>query len=61
MRYKNTTNGVLIFRAHNAKGVKEVFNLKPDEEMESDREVTYGGLKLVGKGISNKKKKKGDA
>ena len=66
MKYKNITNGVLSFRAHNAKGVKQVFNLNPDKEMESDREVRFGGLVLVnetekaGKGKTNKTKKGDD-
>ncbi len=61
MRYKNTQDVNIKFRAHNSKGEVQVFDLKPDEEMESDREVTYVGLKQVGRGISVKKtKKKGD-
>ena len=61
MKYKNVTEGIIRFRAHNSKGIIEVFELKPDEEMESDREVEFGGLKKVseqdGKGKSNKKVK----
>ncbi len=57
MKYKNTTNKVLKFRAHNIKGIKEVFELKPDEEMESDREVSFGGLEKVGRGKSKTNKK----
>ena len=57
MKYKNTTNKVLIFRAHNIKGIKEVFELKPDEEMESDREVSFGGLEKVGRGKSKTNKR----
>ena len=59
MKYKNMSDRVLKFRAHNAKGRVEVFELKPDEEMESDREVGVGGLEKVGKGTI-KKIKKGD-
>ncbi len=55
MKYKNTTEGVLQFRAHDSKGKKKVFILKPGKEMESDREVSFGGLEKVGKGKSNKK------
>jgi len=47
MKYKNVTEGVLKFRAHDLNGEKKVFVLKPGEEMESDREVSFGGLELV--------------
>ncbi len=61
MKYKNTSDRVLKFRAHNKKGIVEVFELKPDKEMESDREVGVGGLEKVnemeGKGKTNKKSK----
>ncbi len=57
MKYKNMTDGILKFRAHNSKGIIQVFELKPDEEMESDREVGFGGLEKVGKGKSIKKDK----
>lgn len=60
MKYRNTTDGTLRFRATNVKGVKQIFELKPEEEMESDKEVNYVGLKMVGKGILKKTKKKGD-
>ena len=57
--YTNTGKTVLNFRAHNSKGEKAVFELKPGDEMESDRKVTFSkDLKLVGKGKS--KKNKGD-
>ena len=55
MKYKNTTKGILKFRAHDSKGIKKVFELKAGTEMESDREVHLGGLEKVGKGKSNKK------
>lgn len=54
MKYKNVTKGNLRFRAADSKGVKRVFDLKPGEEMESDREVRLGGLEKV----SNIKQKK---
>ena len=55
MKYKNITKGILKFRAHDSKGKKKVFELKPGKEMESDREVHFDGLEQVGKGKSNKK------
>ena len=60
MKYKNTTKGVLNFRAHDSKGIVRVFELKPGKEIELDREFFHGGLKLVeiekeGKGKLNKK------
>ncbi|MAF50797.1 MAG: hypothetical protein CMH64_01775 [Nanoarchaeota archaeon] len=60
MKYKNTSKRVLKFRAHDSKGNKKLFELKPGKEMESDREVRLGeeGLEEVGKGTS--KKSKGD-
>ena len=54
MKYKNTTDGILKFRAHNIKGIKQIFELKPDGEMESDREVNFGGLEKVGRGTKSK-------
>ncbi len=61
MRYKNVTEGILKFRANDSKGVKKVFELKVGQEMDSDREVRFGGLEKVndkeGKGKSNKKTK----
>ncbi len=60
MRYKNVTDGVLRFRAHDSKGVKKVFELKAGKEFESDREVRLGGLEKVGKGKTNKKDKESD-
>ncbi len=60
MRYKNVTKGVLKFRAHDSKGIVKVFELNPDDEMESDREVTCDGLEQAGKGKSNKKEGEGD-
>ena len=47
MKYKNIGEGVLRFRAHDKDGVKKVFELKPDEEMESDRLVSLGGLEEI--------------
>ena len=53
MKYKNTSERLLRFRAHNTKGIIEVFELKPGEEMESDRLVEFGGLEQIsGKGKS---------
>ena len=57
MKYKNITKETLIFRAHNAKGIVEKFELNPDDEMESDREVEHPGLKLM---KEKEKKKRGD-
>lgn len=60
MKYKNITNKILKFRAHNIKGIVEVFELKPNGEMESDRLVRFGGLEKIeqaGKGKSIKKDK----
>lgn len=54
MKYKNATEGTLKFRANDKNGNKVIFELKPSEEMESDREVRLGGLELV----EEKKKKK---
>ncbi len=47
--YKNVTKANLRFRAPDSKGIKKVFELKPGEEMESDRELRLGGLEKVGK------------
>jgi len=47
MKYKNIGKGVLKFRAADSKGIKRIFELKPDEEMESDRIVSFGGLEQV--------------
>jgi len=55
MKYKNITKGPLKFRANNSKGEKQVFNLKPGKEMESDRKVSLSGLELI-----QNKKEKGD-
>jgi len=55
MKYKNTTQGVLKFRAHDKNGKKRVFEIKPGKEMESDRVVSVGGLELI-----ENKIKKGD-
>lgn len=63
MRYKNTTKGILKFRANDSKGEKKIFELKPEEEFESDREVHLGGLELTekaGKGKSKKTKESED-
>ena len=53
MKYKNTTQGVLKFRAHDKDGKKRRFELKPGKEIESDREVSLVGLEEI-------KNKKGD-
>lgn len=47
MKYKNITNGTLKFRAANVKGEKQVFELKPGQEFETDREAKFSGLELV--------------
>lgn len=54
MLYKNVTDRVLAFRAHNEKGVKARFALKPGEEVELGREAKFGGLEKA-----KKKKTKG--
>ncbi len=64
MRYKNMTKNILRFRAYNKEGIKQEFELKPEEEMDFIREVTLGGLELIetekiekaGKGKSKKSK-----
>ena len=58
-KYKNTTKGILKFRAADSNGIKKVFELKPDKEMESDREVKLGGLELVKEKAKTKKKSLG--
>jgi len=55
MLYKNVSEEVLRFRANNKEGVKEVFELKPGEEMESDRIVSFSGLELTQKKVKIKK------
>ena len=63
MKYKNISDEVLKFRANDSNGIKKVFLLKPGEEMESDREVRFGGLELVKQGLvkdQTKSKLKGD-
>ena len=59
MKYKNVSDGILKFRAHDKKGIVKVFELKPGQVMESDREVGHRGLELEkeGKGKSTKKLK----
>ncbi len=47
MKYKNITERLLKFRAADKDGVKKVFELMPDQEMESDRIVSLGGLELM--------------
>ncbi len=47
MKYKNKTDEVIKFRAHNKKGIVHVFELQPDEDMESDRTVEHPGLELI--------------
>ena len=47
MKYKNMTKGILRFRAKDKSGQKRVFELKPDEEMESYGTVSLGGLEEV--------------
>ena len=61
MRYKNNTDEILKFRAHDSKGKKKIFELKPGKEIESDRVIDFQGLELVGKGKEKiEKKSKGD-
>ncbi|KKM53676.1 hypothetical protein LCGC14_1554140 [marine sediment metagenome] len=64
MKYKNTSDRILKFRAHDKKGIVKVFELKPGKEMESDREVGVGGLEKIsekeGKGKLTKKTKGDD-
>ena len=57
MRYKNKTKDIIKFRAHDSKGIVQVFELKPGEEMESDRKVENIGLEKAGKGKSEKNDK----
>jgi hypothetical protein len=59
MKYKNVTKNVLQFRAFDLKGVKRVFTLKPNQEVELGKEAHLGGLELVDDG-EIKKRKKGD-
>lgn len=47
MKYKNITKGNLKFRANDKNGLKKVFELKPNEEIESDRIVSFGGLEEI--------------
>ncbi len=54
MKYKNTTKGILRFRASDKSGQKQVFELKPGEEFESDRTVSLGGLEKLSKGARAK-------
>ncbi len=60
MKYKNISKGVLKFRVHAKDGQKRIFELKPDEEMESDRLVSLGGLELVNEEPKLKKTKEED-
>lgn len=64
IRYKNITEGILRFRAFDKDGIKKVFELKPDEEVELGGESKFGGLKKItesaGKGKKTKKKVEGD-
>jgi len=47
MEYKNVTKGILKFRAHDSKGIKKEFELKPNDTVESDRELSLGGLEKI--------------
>ena len=59
MKYKNTTKGILRFKAHEANGVKTSFALQPKEEVELYRnDLEIEGLEKAEKKI--KKTKKGD-
>ena len=58
MKYKNVTKEVLKFRAHDSKGIVRVFELKPEKEIELDREFFHGGLELVEEEIEKERKGK---
>ena len=58
IKYKNITDEVLHFRAHNAKGIVQRYALQPDKIMESDREVTLKGLEKIPEKIITRKPKK---
>ena len=58
MKYINKSDGIIKFRANNKEGIKQRFELKPGEIMESDREVRYGHLELVEEKKEEKKEKK---
>lgn len=63
MRYKNTSDEILKFRAHDKNGIVKVFEVKPGKEIESDRAVEHPSMVLsekAGKGKSNKKPKGDD-
>ena len=57
MKYKNTTKGVLKFRAYDKDMLKRVFMLKPSEEVELGKEAHLGGLEMVEEKVSKKKVK----
>jgi len=57
MKYKNTTDRILRFRANDEKGTKKAFELKPGDEFSSDRTVSYGGLEQVKEEKKPSKKK----
>ena len=58
LKYKNVTEGILKFRAHDGKMVKKVFELKPNQEVELGSEARFGGLELVKEEANKKSKKK---
>lgn len=58
MRYKNATKSVLRFRAVGTDGIKKVFELKSNEEIELGREANLGGLVKVAEKIEKTEKKK---
>jgi len=47
MKYKNTTKGVLKFRAFNVKMEKEVFIVEPGKEIELGKEINFMGMEKV--------------
>ena len=47
MIYKNVTKEILKFRANGKDGLKRRFELKPNEEMESDRPISFSGLEQI--------------
>jgi len=54
-KYKNVTDNMLKFRAYDKSGQKTVFELKPNEEFETEYDVLFGGLEVVKEPRSKKK------
>ena len=57
MKYKNVSDKKLRFRANNKDGIKQVFELNPGDEMESDRLVNVPELEIVSSTLIKKKKR----